>query len=134
MASAHAKTLLSAVNPKARAGLEADGELGAVVESMLERARAAWPAIGVSEAAFLRSLRSNRYHVEAPTEADLLRAAALVDQYGNLPLGGTDASIVALAERLDEVDIATLDRRHFTVVRPEHVEHFTLLPEPLQST
>lgn len=77
---------------------------------LIEQARG--PA---AEAAFLRSLRSNRYHVEAPTEADLLRAAALVEQYGDLPLGGTDASIVALAERLDEVAIATLDRRHFTV-------------------
>ena len=84
-----------------------------------------------AEAAFLRSLRSQRYRVEAPTEADLLRAAALVEQYADLPLGGTDGSIVALAERLDEVEIATIDRRHFTVVRPDHIEHFTLLPEPL---
>lgn len=84
-----------------------------------------------AEAAFLRS---QRYQVKALTEADLLRAAALVEHCDDLPLGGTDASIVALAERLDEVEIATLDRRHFTVVRPDHVEHFTLLPEPLQPT
>lgn len=85
----------------------------------------------MAEAAFLRSLRSHRYQVEAPTEADLLRAAELVEQYDDLPLGGTDASIVALSERLGEVEIATIDRRHFTVVPPVHVEHFTVLPEPL---
>jgi hypothetical protein len=37
-------------------------------------------------------------------------------------------SIVATAERLGEANVATLDRRHFTVVRPAHVEAFTLLP------
>lgn len=85
----------------------------------------------VAEAAFLRSLRSHRYQVEAPTETDLLRSAELVDQYADLPLGGTDASIVALAARLGEVEIATIDRRHFTVIRPIHADHFTLLPDPL---
>jgi predicted nucleic acid-binding protein len=75
-------------------------------------------AIGpAAEAAFLRSLRSYRSPVEAPTETDLLRAAELVEQYYDLPLGGTDASIVALAERLGEVEIATIDRRHFTAQR-----------------
>jgi len=47
--------------------------------------------------------------------------AELVEQYGDLLLGTTDASVVALAERLSEQEIAALDRRHFTVVRPSHV-------------
>lgn len=55
----------------------------------------------------------------------------LVEQYADLPLGTTDASVIALAERLDINEIATLDRRHFTVVRPRHVDAFTLLPERL---
>jgi predicted nucleic acid-binding protein len=42
--------------------------------------------------------------------------------------GGTDASIVAIAERLEVAQIATMDRRHFGVVRPRHVDAFTLLP------
>lgn len=46
-------------------------------------------------------------------------------------LGTTDASIVALAERLQLGEIATLDRRHFSVVRPAHIDAFTLLPERL---
>lgn len=43
-------------------------------------------------------------------------------------LGGTDASLVAVAERTKTVQVATFDRRHFTVVRPQHVEALTLLP------
>jgi predicted nucleic acid-binding protein len=40
-----------------------------------------------------------------------------------------DAAVIGLAERLRITEIATLDRRHFTVVRPVHVGAFTLLPE-----
>jgi len=43
-------------------------------------------------------------------------------------LGTVDASIVTLAERLREREIATLDRRHFGVVRPAHLQRFDLLP------
>jgi predicted nucleic acid-binding protein len=39
-----------------------------------------------------------------------------------------DASVVAVAERLGIGTVATLDRRHFTVVRPRHVDMFELLP------
>ena len=59
---------------------------------------------------------------------DWLRIAALVGQYRDLGLGTVDASVVAAAERLGIVQIATLDRRHFTVVRPSHVPAFELLP------
>jgi predicted nucleic acid-binding protein len=55
--------------------------------------------------------------------------ADLVVKYGSLPLGTTDASVIAIAERLKLTEIATLDRRHFSVVRPNHVNAFTLLPD-----
>lgn len=51
--------------------------------------------------------------------------------YDDLPLGTTDASVIALAERLGVREIATLDRRYFTAVRPHHIDAFTLLPETL---
>jgi uncharacterized protein len=54
--------------------------------------------------------------------------AELVETYADFPLGTTDAAVVAVAERLQIIDVATLDRRHFSVVRPWHVEAFTLLP------
>lgn len=57
--------------------------------------------------------------------------AELVEQYDDLRLGTTDASVIAVAERLGVREIATLDRRHFSVIRPRHVENFILLPETL---
>jgi hypothetical protein len=57
---------------------------------------------------------------------DFARMAELVTIYSDLPLGTTDAAVVALSIRLTEV--ATLDHRHFNVVRPRHITRFTLLP------
>lgn len=59
---------------------------------------------------------------------DYARARRLVAKYADLALSFVDASIVAVAERLGEATIATLDRRHFSVVRPQHVAAFTLVP------
>ena len=78
------------------------------------------------EGAFLRGLR--HVEVEAPGPEDWDRIAELMEKYGDFPLGGTDASVVALAERLDTETIVTLDRRHFGAVRPRHREAFRLLP------
>ena len=43
-------------------------------------------------------------------------------------LGFVDASVVAVAERLKTTELATTDRRTFTIVRPGHTESFTLVP------
>ena len=80
------------------------------------------------EAAFLRSFGSGFLTIVEPTAEDLSRSADLVEQYADLPLGTTDACLVALAERLGVTEIATLDRRHFGVVRPRHVEALLLIP------
>ncbi len=79
------------------------------------------------EARFLRGLES--LAVYAPSPDDWPRIGDLVEQYGDLPLGGTDASVVALAERLDTDLIITLDRRHFAAIRPVHCPAFRLLPD-----
>ena len=54
--------------------------------------------------------------------------AQLVKQYEDFPLGASDASVVAIAERRSITTILTTNRRHFTAVRPLHVETFHLLP------
>ncbi len=77
---------------------------------------------------FLEILIEGLLFVEQLHPADLTRAAELVAIYRDLPLGTVDASVVAAAERLEVTAIATLDRRHFGVVRPAHVEAFELLP------
>lgn len=81
-----------------------------------------------AEAAFLRSFADGSYQLEATTPGDLARMAELVDTYHDLPLGSVDASVVAIAERLGVATIATLDRRHFSVVRPRHLDSFSLIP------
>ena len=69
-----------------------------------------------AEATFVRSLATSRYRVEAVEPGDLAQAAALIDRYASLPLGVADATVISLALRTGENRIATLDRRHFTVV------------------
>ena len=59
---------------------------------------------------------------------DYARAIELVEKYADLPLDLVDASVVAIAERLEQDTIATLDRRHFSVIRPLHIDAFTLVP------
>ncbi len=77
---------------------------------------------------FLWDLTNGAFNVEPVAAMDWLRIAELVARYRDLPLGTVDASVVTTAERLGLRDIATLDHRHFTVVRPNHVKAFTLLP------
>lgn len=92
---------------------------------------AAWVSTEV-EAKFLDAVAAEDFEVVNLTSADFARMAELVRGYDDLPLGTTDASVIAVAERLGVREIATLDRRHFTAVRPRHIDAFTLLPETLR--
>lgn len=69
-----------------------------------------------AEVRFLGDLAAGNLLAEPVAPADWLRIAELVSRYRDMPLGAVDASVVAAAERLGVVDIATLDRRHFAVV------------------
>ena len=80
------------------------------------------------EVRFLGDLAAGLFSIDPVPPGDWLRIAELVATYRNLPLGTVDASIVAAAERLGISEIATVDRRHFTVVRPQRAKGFTLLP------
>ncbi|HUF99781.1 MAG TPA: PIN domain-containing protein [Ilumatobacter sp.] len=82
-----------------------------------------------AEAAFLRSISAPKYRILNPTGGELRRAAQLVEQYGDLPLGTTDAVVMAMAESRNDPAIATLDRRHFTVVRPAGFPTFQIVPD-----
>lgn len=80
------------------------------------------------ESAFLRSIAQQTISVVDLELPDYERMAELVDVYADFPLGTTDAAVVAVAERLRVSEVATLDHRHFRVVRPRHIPAFTLLP------
>jgi len=81
-----------------------------------------------TEAGFLRALAVGDFVSIELMNTDYHRMADLVEQYADLPLGTSDAAVVALAERTNVTEVVTLDRRHFTVVRPRHIKTFTLLP------
>jgi predicted nucleic acid-binding protein len=80
-------------------------------------------------AEFIADIERGAYRVLHPTDAELIRAAELERIYDDLRLGFVDASIIALCERLGQETVATLDRRHFAVVRPRHCSSLTLVPE-----
>lgn len=67
-------------------------------------------------------------HVEQLTAEDYPRIVDLMRQYADASIGFVDASVVAVAERLDIRSILTLDRRHFGPIRPNHCPALDLLP------
>lgn len=107
------------------------GEPGDLVTTALVIAETAYligRQLGVSaEAASFVSVAERSVVVDELTADDLRRIAALVANHVDLPLGG-DASVIALAERHNATAIATLDRRHFSDVRPSHVAAFEIVP------
>lgn len=82
----------------------------------------------MAEQALYTAIIDDALIVESLSHGDWIRVHQLVGQYQDLPLGGTDASVIALAERFTATQVATLDRRHFSIVRPPHTAAFTLLP------
>jgi predicted nucleic acid-binding protein len=81
-----------------------------------------------AEAALYTSIIDGDLEVATLGRADWERVRELVTTYASMPLGGTDASVIALAERHGAIRVATLDWRHFTVVRPRHAQALELLP------
>ncbi len=81
-----------------------------------------------AEAGFLRELVRGSLDLQPLEHGDLIRMAELIETYADLRLGTVDASVIAIAERLGATTIATLGRRHFTVVRRRHADAFDLVP------
>ena len=71
------------------------------------------------------------YRLEQVTLADVVRAAEIDSQYAGLALGLVDSSLVALAERLGQMRLATLNLRDFRPVVPRHCPFLELLPADL---
>jgi len=79
-----------------------------------------------AEAEFMRGMATQE--VEPPVPEDFTRIAELIERYADFPLGGVDASVIVLSERLDTRLVLTLDHRRFAAVRPSHCESLRLLP------
>jgi hypothetical protein len=62
-------------------------------------------------------------------DAELRRMSDLVRRYADRRLGGTDASIVAICERLGVRTVATLNRRDLDNLRPKRAKSLVIVPE-----
>ncbi len=59
---------------------------------------------------------------------DLARAADLLEKLADNKVDFVDCAIVAMAERLNLTKVLTVDRRHFTIFRPNHCDYFEISP------
>jgi uncharacterized protein len=82
-----------------------------------------------AEAAFFESLTRTGWTLEPLVATDFARVAELLEVYADARVGFVDAAVVAVAERLGAQTLYTLDRRHFSFVRPRHVDALTLRPD-----
>jgi len=79
---------------------------------------------------FIGSILTGDITVIDLTPDDWTRVHELVATYADTSLDIIDASVIAVAERLNHTVIATLDERDFRIVRPTHTTAFELLPGP----
>ena len=80
-------------------------------------------------AALLDDIIAGAYRIEELQPQDYRRIRDLRDRYWDSDVGFVDAAVLAVVERLNEPKLATLDHRHFQVLRPRHVDALRLLPE-----
>jgi uncharacterized protein len=77
---------------------------------------------------FLRAIAAGEIAQAHSTPQDLARAAELLEKYADNKVDFVDCVIVAMAERLNLTRVLTVDRRHFTIFRPNHCDYFELAP------
>lgn len=80
-----------------------------------------------AERSFLAQIADGAVLREPVSAEDFVRAIEIAAAYADLDLGITDASLMAVAERLDS-SVLTLDRRHFAAFRDKRGRPLTLLP------
>ncbi len=81
-----------------------------------------------AELAFLHSLINREIVIEHSKEDDLLRIVELLKKYEDQNIGYVDASLIAVAERLKITKVLTTDRKHFSIIKPNHCEIFAIFP------
>jgi predicted nucleic acid-binding protein len=78
--------------------------------------------------ALLDDIEAGAYRIADLEATDYARVRELCDRYASADIGFVDAAVFALVERLGESKLATLDRRHFSLLRPRHRDAIELLP------
>ena len=79
--------------------------------------------------ALLDDIVAGAYRVEELQSEDYRRIREVCDRYADADVGFVDAAVLAVVERLNEPKLATLDHRHFSVLRPRHIDALRLVPE-----
>ncbi|SFK68617.1 hypothetical protein SAMN05216275_13227 [Streptosporangium canum] len=83
-------------------------------------------------AKFCAAIADDELRVIEATPHDYRRMSELLTAYASLRLQAVDACVIALAERFDLREVATLDQRDYLVVAPRHLrkgQRLTVLPE-----
>jgi uncharacterized protein len=80
------------------------------------------------ELAVLGELAGGAWELAAFDASDLGVAQRIIAEYADQAVGVADASIVVLADRTGTTTIATLDRRHFEVLRSLRGRRFSIVP------
>ncbi|PHV64318.1 type II toxin-antitoxin system VapC family toxin [Cyanobacterium aponinum] len=79
-------------------------------------------------AIFIEDLFNGYFEYISVNIDDLKRAYIIMEKYQDIYLEIVDTSIVALAEKYEIRKILTLDRRHFSLIKPNKMEYIELLP------
>ena len=82
----------------------------------------------VALVAMLADIEAGAYTVVDLERPDYARVRDLCDRYADADIGFVDAAVFAIVERLLETKLATLDHRHFALLRPRHRESIELVP------
>ncbi len=78
--------------------------------------------------AFLDDVEDGTYTFVPTTLQHLKRANEIMRQYADVPLSVVDAAVIAVAENVKVRRVLTLDRRHFSLIRPRGLPFLELLP------
>ncbi len=81
-----------------------------------------------AELAVLDELAGGAWELPCLERTDVRAARDIIARYSDQRIGLADASIVVLAERFGTRTIATLDRRHFGILRTSTGEALIIVP------
>jgi predicted nucleic acid-binding protein len=77
---------------------------------------------------FCEDVHAGAYAIYPMDATLLLRSAQLQRRYADFPLGLVDAAVFCSCEVLGEHKVATLDRRHFSVLKTEDGRTLEIVP------
>ena len=73
-------------------------------------------------------LQSPAFEIIALTDSDMHHMSGIMQQYADAKFDFADTALMAIADRLNIVQIYTFDHRDFGIYRPRYGQSFELLP------